>query len=131
MSPDAVALLVERLLQDRRTRVDRVRAIVEELRGPQEIPIILEVRPTPAPMPEPQGDPVAPYREALQAMRNERDVLQKRNLELYDELNRLKAELDEARRMSRTPSPVSPELDASLREIGRILSARRDRVPPT
>ena len=92
----------------------------------------LPPHPLPPPLPEttaPESDPVAPYREALLALRDERDALQKRNLALYDELGRLKAELDLARATARTPSPVRADLDASFREIARLLAARRDRDP--
>ena len=129
MSADPVGVLVADLLQQRRQRADRVQALAREIRGlpvapePPDVPIVMEMAPS-----APEADPVAPYREALLAMRAERDLLQKRNLELADELGRLKAELEEVRTAGRTPSPVRPDLDASLREIGRILASRGGKV---
>ena len=107
MSADPVGALVADLLQQRRQRADRVQALAREIRGlpvapePPDVPIVMEMTSS-----TPEADPVAPYREALLAMRTERDLLQKRNLELADELGRLKAELEEVRTAGRTPSQI-------------------------
>ena len=89
MTEDPIRALVAGLVSQRQDRDVRLRALADQLLGRVSAPAAAPAVPLPPPLPA--EDPAAPFREALLALRAERDVLQQKNRELFDEVRRLQA----------------------------------------
>lgn len=139
MTDDPAERLVAALLEERRAREAKLEAIVGEIMGRPAVPAVPEPLPPPPPtpalppppVPEPVPAPLSSLstvseddlRERFMAVRSERDELLKKNLSLFEELQKLQE----------TPPPVRTDgaaeqvqvLEALVVELRKALGEER------